>query len=83
VSLSAPIARRAWLLLAGAHLAALVGTDDRLLARHGLEPGKLGGIVLLDAVSAATAGSKGNHSPTGCETRVVRRRRSTNPTRPI
>jgi acetyl esterase/lipase len=33
---------------AGAHLAALVVTDGRLLARHGLEPGWLGGIVLLD-----------------------------------
>ncbi|MFM8292304.1 MAG: alpha/beta hydrolase [Planctomycetia bacterium] len=33
---------------AGAHLAALVGTDARLLARHGLEPAMLGGIVLLD-----------------------------------
>ena len=33
---------------AGAHLAALVGTDDRLLARHGLEPAALAGIVLLD-----------------------------------
>lgn len=33
---------------AGAHLAALVGTDERLLARHGLEPAMLGGIVLLD-----------------------------------
>ncbi len=33
---------------AGAHLAALVGTDERLLARHGLEPGSLGGVVLLD-----------------------------------
>lgn len=33
---------------AGAHLAALVGTDERLLARHGLEPGMLAGIVLLD-----------------------------------
>jgi acetyl esterase/lipase len=33
---------------AGAHLAALVGTDGRLLARHDLEPAALGGIVLLD-----------------------------------
>lgn len=33
---------------AGAHLAALVGTDDRLLARHELEPSALAGIVLLD-----------------------------------
>jgi acetyl esterase/lipase len=33
---------------AGAHLAALVGTDERILARHGLEPGGLAGIVLLD-----------------------------------
>jgi len=33
---------------AGGHLAALVGTDDRLLSRHGLEPGSLGGVVLLD-----------------------------------
>jgi arylformamidase len=33
---------------AGAHLAALVGTDGRLLAPHGLEPAGLAGIVLLD-----------------------------------
>jgi len=33
---------------AGAHLAALVGTDERLLARHGLAPADLGGVVLLD-----------------------------------
>lgn len=33
---------------AGAHLAALVGTDDRLLARHRLTPAALAGIVLLD-----------------------------------
>ena len=25
-----------------------MGTDERLLARHGLEPGRLGGVVLLD-----------------------------------
>jgi acetyl esterase/lipase len=33
---------------AGAHLAALVGTDERLLARHRLAPGTLAGVVLLD-----------------------------------
>jgi len=33
---------------AGAHLAALVATDGRLLARHGLDPATLGGVVLLD-----------------------------------
>lgn len=33
---------------AGAHLAALVGTDERLLAPHGLVPAALGGVVLLD-----------------------------------
>ncbi len=33
---------------AGAHLAALVGTDDRLLAPHRLAPAALAGIVLLD-----------------------------------
>lgn len=33
---------------AGAHLAALVATDDRLLGRHGLEPAALGGVILLD-----------------------------------
>ncbi|MFM8702304.1 MAG: alpha/beta hydrolase [Planctomycetia bacterium] len=33
---------------AGAHLAALVATDTRLLARHGLEPAALRGVVLLD-----------------------------------
>lgn len=33
---------------AGAHLAALVGTDERLLARHRLAPGVVAGIVLLD-----------------------------------
>jgi len=33
---------------AGAHLAALVGTDDRLLARHRLTPAALAGVVLLD-----------------------------------
>lgn len=33
---------------AGAHLAALVGTDRRLLAAHRLEPAALAGIVLLD-----------------------------------
>jgi len=33
---------------AGAHLAALVGTDERLLGHHGLAPADLGGVVLLD-----------------------------------
>ena len=33
---------------AGAHLAALVATDERLLAPHGLEPADLAGVVLLD-----------------------------------
>lgn len=33
---------------AGAHLAALVGTDDRLLTPHRLAPAALAGIVLLD-----------------------------------
>lgn len=33
---------------AGAHLAALVATDRRLLAGHGLEPVGLAGVVLLD-----------------------------------
>lgn len=33
---------------AGAHLVALVGTDERLLAPHGLEPASLAGVVLLD-----------------------------------
>jgi arylformamidase len=33
---------------AGAHLAALVATDARLLTRHGLEPTALRGVVLLD-----------------------------------
>ena len=33
---------------AGAHLAALVATDQTLLAPHGLEPADLAGVVLLD-----------------------------------
>lgn len=33
---------------AGAHLAALVGTDERLLAAHGHRPDQLAGVVLLD-----------------------------------
>ncbi len=33
---------------AGAHLAALVATDERLLAPHGLGPADLAGVVLLD-----------------------------------
>jgi len=33
---------------AGAHLAALVATDDRLLRQRGLEPEALSGVVLLD-----------------------------------
>ena len=37
---------------AGAHLAALVGPDERLLARHRLEPGMLAGIVRLDGAGS-------------------------------
>lgn len=36
---------------AGAHLAALVATDGRLLAAHGLDPGAIRGVVLLDGAA--------------------------------
>ena len=36
---------------AGAHLAALVGTDERRLAAHGLKPSDLAGIISLDTAA--------------------------------
>ncbi len=36
---------------AGAHLAAIVATDRRLLGPHGMEPADLAGVVLLDGAA--------------------------------
>lgn len=63
---------------AGAHLAALVGTDRRLLAAHRLEPAALAGIVLLEAPGMT---SHGRWRRSGCPgfVKPIRRPSATTP----